>query len=351
MTRKAVGAFLALSMVFSLAACGPEDGGGTTPSAVPSAATSDESVYRMSIAHLDPSGPIYEGWEYMKQILEEKSDGRIQVTIYPNKQISNSDTENAEKVQQNIVQMSSVPTSALTSLASIDGYKVLEYPYLFGDNDELNKVLDSELMQELSDELNGKTGIKAYGGFNIGWLRVSNKKGPVSTPADLAGLKIRTMTSDLQMACMNAWGASATPLSFGEVFTALQQGTVDGVMTTSVLHVSERYYEVEKYITCTDAIPNVHIPIVNGDWYDSLPEDLKTVFNECVADYMDNVRALEEAAQDQSLKDLEDNGMTVTTLTAEEKQAFIDATSGILEENKALAGEAVVDRVLELLGK
>lgn len=347
MSRKALGVILALSMALSLSACNPSQAG------APSSAPSDNggTTYQMAIAHLDPSGPIYEGWEYMKQILEEQSGGRIQVTIYPNKQISSSDTENAEKVQQNVVQMSSVPTSALTSLASIDGYKVLEYPYLFSDDEALNKVLDSDLMQQLSDQLNEKTGIKAYGGFNIGWLRVSNKKGPVTSPADLTGLKIRTMTSDLQMACMNAWGASATPLSFGEVFTALQQGTVDGVMTTSVLHVSERYYEVEKFITCTDAIPNVHIPIVNGSWYASLPADLQEVFDACVTDYMDHVRALENAAQDQSLKDLEAEGMTVTTLTPEEKQAFVDATSGILEANKDLAGEDMVDQVLTLLGK
>ena len=236
-------------------------------------------------------------------------------------------------------------------MADINGYKVIDYPYLFLNNDELYTLLDSDIWADLNAQLSEKTGIKPYGGFSIGWQRVSNTKGEAVSPSDLKGLKIRTMTSDLLMATVNAWGASATPLSFGEVFTGLQQGAIDGVMTTSVLHVTEKYYEVENYITCTDAVPNVHVPIVNGEWYASLPEDLQAIFDECVVDYMNTVRQYEEDAQEESLSTLEENGMTVTVLTDDQKQEWIDATANIISDYKDQAGVEIVDSVLELLGK
>ena len=110
-------------------------------------------------------------------------------------------------------------------------------------------------------------------------------------------------------------------------------------MTTSVLHVTEQYYEVEKYITCTDAVPNVHVPIVNGSWYEALPDDLKKYLMHAWMSIWTKSEAWRKKHRRTHCLNWRKNGMTVTVLTDDQKQEWIDATSGILDEYKDQAGK------------
>src|SRR6056297_2300623 len=157
---------LILLLVMSLVLVGGLSGC-SQPSEEPSSGESDESsgeTYEIRISHIaSNTDPIHLGWEKFKETIEDKSDGRITVTILGNKQISNSNDEDAEKVQSNTVQMSSVPTYTLAALGSIDKYKLCDYPYLFKNDEEIYKIMDGEIGSELSQELIDKTGLKAYG--------------------------------------------------------------------------------------------------------------------------------------------------------------------------------------------
>ena len=311
-----------------------------------------EKTYDLRITHLTTTiDPIHQGFEFFKKTIEEKSNGRIKVTIYPNKQLSNSDNENAEKVQQNIVQMSSAPTSSLAAIGKINEYKVFDYAYLFDNNEELYKVIDSEIGEELSQMLEKKTGIKAFGGYNLGWCVISTNKGPIESPASLKGLKIRTMNADLMMEAIRAFGANPTIVNYGELFTACQQGTVDGMMTSTGLYVSDRFYEVQKYMGCTNAMPIFHIPMVNANWYNSLPPDLKKAFDETVPLYLEAVRKYEEEYEAAAIEKLRALGMEVKQYTPEEKKVFVDAAAYISKEKASIAGEEIVARVKAKLGK
>ncbi|WP_312094032.1 TRAP transporter substrate-binding protein [Aminipila sp.] len=332
---------LCVALIAGLAGCGS---GGSK--------ADGQEVYEISITHLaSESDPIHQGWLLLKDTLEEKSDGRFKVTIYPNKQISNSDNENAEKVQQGICQVSSVPTSSLASLGSIKEYQIFDYPYLFESNEELYTVLDSDLAKTWSAKLNDATGVTAFGGYNLGWCKIGSNKKVINSPADLKGQKIRTMSSDLQMAIINSLGANATVVNYGELFTACQQGTVDGMMTSTGLFLSDRFYEVQKYLACTDALGLLHVPIVNTAWYESLPEDLKAVFDESMGIYLDGVRQYEEDYEAAALDKLKENGMQVREYTAEEIQSFKDATASVYTAKANVAGQDTIDAVKEILGK
>ncbi|SBV95912.1 putative TRAP dicarboxylate transporter, DctP subunit [uncultured delta proteobacterium] len=311
-----------------------------------------EKVYELRMTHLTTTmDPIHLGYDFFKRTIEEKSNGRIKVTIFPNKQLSNSDNENAEKVQQNIVQMSSAPTSSLAAIGKINEYKVFDYAFLFANNQELYKVIDSEIGQELSAMLEKKTGIKTFGGFNLGWCVISTNKGPIESPASLKGLKIRTMNADLMMEAIRAFGANPTIVNYGELFTACQQGTVDGIMTSSTLYVSDRFYEVQKYMGCTNAMPIFHIPMVNAKWYNSLPADLKKAFDDTVPLYLEAVRQYEEDYQAAALKKLKEFGMEVKEYTPEERQVFVDAAAYISRDKADIAGKEIVAKVKAMLGK
>lgn len=312
----------------------------------------DGKVYDMKISHVaTTTDPIHQGWSFLKETLESKSEGRIKVTIFPNKQLSNSNNEDAEKVQQNIVQMSSVPTSSLAAIGDIKEYKVFDYPYLFETNEELYKVIDSEIGDDLSKKLIEKTGIKAVGAYSLGWCGISTNKGPINSPDDIKGQKIRTLSSDLHIALIKALGGSATPINYGEVFTALQQGTVDGMMTTTGLYVSDKFYEVQDYLGTVNAVSLLHVPVVNNEWYESLPDDLKVIYDESIDLYLDEVRKYEEDFDAKALQTLKDEGMEVQEYTLEQKQAFIDATASVLIEQDDIAGKEIIDQVKTKLGK
>ncbi len=315
-------------------------------------AVSADKVYDLRISHLASTiDPIHLGFEFFKKTIEEKSNGRIKVTIFPNKQISNSDNENAEKVQANIVQMGSVPTSSMAAIGKINEYKVFDYAYLFDNDEELYKVIDSEIGEELSQMLVKKTGIKTFGGYNLGWCVISNNKRPIEKPEDLKGLKIRTLAADLMMETIRAFGGNPVVVNFGELFTACQQGTVDGMMTSTGLYVSDRFYEVQKYMGCTNAMPIFHLPMVNAKWYNSLPPDLKKAFDDTVPLYLAEVRRLESEFETNAIKTLREKGMVVNQYTPEQKKAFVDATAYITVDMADIAGKDIINKVKAKLGK
>lgn len=319
-----------------------------------SSPASAQKVYEMNICYLSPdTDPIGMGWLALKETLEKKSEGRIKVNLYPNKLVSNSDRESAEKVQAGIVQVVSVPTSSVAALANIKEYKVFDYAYLFDNNEEVFSVIDGPIGKDLSKMVEKKAGVKPVGAYILGWLVVSTNKKPVESPADLKGLKIRTMNSDLQMEAIRSFGGNPTIINFGELFTACQQGTVDGMMTTPGLYVSDRFYEVQKHMGVVNVSPLLHIVLVNADWYNALPKDLQKAFDESIPVYQEAVRRFEAEDERTAFEKLRAGGMTVNQYTPEQKKAFSAATSHILGDPKMqeIAGKEIIDKVRKQLGK
>jgi len=312
-----------------------------------------ETVYKFRIAHLQNDGDAgADAITYLGNLLEEKSGGRIDVTIYGSKSMAGGDTELGEIVRQNTVQMVPVPTHTLAAMANIPQYKVFEFPYLFDSWDEIYSVLDSDMAREWAKALEDQAGVYIYGGMVKGWLSIGTKVGPINTPADLAGLKIRTMSTDMQMALINSLGAGATIVSYGELYTAAQQGTVDGILTCTSLYQTDRFCEVVDFLSIIRATAHFHLPVVNKEWADSLPEDLRMIFDECMVDYVAKARQMEEEADAAAIKTLEEvEGVDVREYTDAELAPFREATKAVWDAKYDSPGEGVMDAVLELLGK
>ncbi len=343
--RVALLLILAMALMAVATGCGDSQEGGND-------GDDAGTVYELKVSHIaSESDPIHQGWSLLKETLEEKSDGRITVTIFGNKQLSNSNNEDAEKVQQNIVQATSVPTSSLAALGNIKEYQVFDYPYLFETEEELYKVLDSDAFADLSEQLAQITGVKAYGGYNLGWVQISTNRNPINTPDDLKGHKIRTMSSELQMKIAESFNANPTIVNYGEVFTACQQGTVDGIMTSTGLYVSDRFYEVQNYMGCVRPIALLHVPIINNSWYEGLPDDLKAIFDESMEIYLEGVRQYELDFEAAAIEELKAKGMEVKEYTAEELQAFKDATANVIVDKADIAGQEIIDTVKTILNK
>jgi len=335
--------------------CSKNDGGKTPPANVENnnEKPSDGKVYEMKISHLTTEiDPLHVGYVRLKEMLNERTNGRINLTIYGNKQLASSDREQAEMVQNNLAQMATAPAYTVAALNSdLQEYFIYDYPFLMQNSEELYKLSDSDLIKEVNDECYEKTGIKAYPGFHIGWVKIASNAKPINSPEDLKGLKIRTTSSEMYMELVKAYGASPTPVAYGELFTALQQKTVDGMMTAASLYVSDRFYEVQKYMGAIDPFTIFHIPLINGEWYNSLPDDLKPIFDECMTDYIDIMRELEDEKEMNVKKELREKGMEVTEYNADQKQAFVKLGLEVSDKMADVAGKEFFERVKSFLEK
>jgi C4-dicarboxylate-binding protein DctP len=201
----------------------------------------------------------------------------------------------------------------------------LSLPYLFPSREVAFKFADeSPLMKDMVTAVEKDSGLRVMGFFENGSRQITNSKRPIRTPDDVKGLKMRVMQSQLFIKIMESLGAQAVPVAYAELFTALQQGVVDGQENPISVIRSGKLYEVQKHLTLSGHVFDYLIISVNPDWYDGLPEDLQKAFSEAM-DY--SAKAQRQKAADlenASIEFLASQGMEVIRLTEEERMAFKD---------------------------
>ncbi len=205
----------------------------------------------LKIAHsLPTSHPVHLGLVELKNHAEEISGGKLKITIFPNEQLG-TEVQCLEKVQAGTLDITKVSAAPIGSF--VPAYQVFSLPYLFRDEEHYWKVLDSPTGEEMLDVLairgdGSPSGLKGLGYFDSGSRSFYTIK-PVLSPADLRGKKIRVMNDQVAMDMVQAMGGSPTPIAFGELYTALKQGTVDGAENNPPSFVASRHYEICKYYT------------------------------------------------------------------------------------------------------
>lgn len=208
------------------------------------------------LAHTLPtSHPVHQGMEVFAEKVVEESGGKLSVKIFPDGQLG-TEREVLELLQIGSIAMTKVSAAAMANFAP--EYKVMGVPYLFRDKEHLFKVLEGETGEKLllsgSDYL-----LRGLCFYDAGSRSFYTKNNPIKTPADLDGLKIRVMNHQMSVDMVNEMGGSATPMAYGELYTALQQGVVDGAENNPPSFVTSRHYEVCKYYTLDEhsSIPDV----------------------------------------------------------------------------------------------
>lgn len=265
--------------------------------------------------------------ELFKELVEEKSDGRIEVDIFHNLTIG-TPRDLIEGAQMNTVQMFDCSIAAyepFTDLAS-----PLSLPFFFPNREAAFKFVDGEMGQELAEAIAEETGVRIVGWHENGFRQLTNSKKEVSTPDDLKGLKIRVMDSPLYIKLFESMGALATPMASAEMFTAMQQGTVDGQDNPIAVVESWRFYEVQNYMSDLNHTFDFLTYSVSEEFYKSLPEDLRQIFDECMVEAVSNSRQLAIDMEKASLEVLSKE-LQYTHLTSEERQAFADLTDPVYE--------------------
>ena len=339
--KKALSMVLALAMTLSLAACGGNggnggNGGGSAGGSNPGGSQPSNGggnaggeTVTLKIAHVEAEDrSTHKALLQFKSDLEEKSVGRFQIEIYPNAELG-GDEELCESVAMGTIQMALPSTSVLT--AYNDKIGVLDMPYLFKDSQAAFDALDGALGEQISEWIAGN-GFISLGYTYNGPRCTTNSVRPIYTPDDLNGLKIRVMSSPVFIDMYTTLGANATPMSFSELFTGLQQNTVDGQENPPTLIYASGFQQVQKYLTIDNHVHNFLPILTNEAWFNGLSAEDQAMVKECAANLVKNQREIELKDNETIVEKLEGEGMEVNYLTDEQYQQFVDKVQPMYEK-------------------
>ncbi|MBA4698395.1 MAG: DctP family TRAP transporter solute-binding subunit [Ruminococcus sp.] len=351
MRKKMFAILLGVVMALSTTACG---GGSTADSsgiaadaAVPDSAEGEDTLMGSDSAKVRfkvgtttaPEGHYVKGLIEMQSLLEEYSDGEMTLDIYPNSQLGN-ERDMMENVGMSVQEMCLISTGPIPNFVS--DFAVLDLPYLFESEDEAYAALDGEVGTSLLKQLEPQ-GIYGVGFWENGFRQVTNDKKEIVTPDDLKGMKIRTMENNVHMATYNTLGATATPMAWSEIFTALQQGTVDGQENPIAIIESAKVYEVQKYVSMIDLFYSPCVLMISQSAYDSLTDTQKEAFDNAAEKAKDYQREYSRGYSEDAIQTMKDAGVTVTEV---DKAVWEEAASAVYEQAGSLGlNQELVDKL------
>ncbi len=267
-----------------------------------------DKVRVIKLAHvLDVTHPVHKGMAYMAERAAEKSDGRLQIDIYPSGQLG---------AERDLIELLQIGSLAMTkvSTAQLEGFvpeiKIFGVPYVFRDDAHRWKTLNEKIGKRLL--LAGeKYFLRGMCYYDAGSRSFYTKNTPVNTPKDLEGLKIRVMRSITSVKMVQSLGGSATPISFGELYSALQQGVVDGAENNPPSFYLSRHYEVCKFY-CLDEHSSVpDILLMSTVVWESLSAEEQKWLQESVDESVEYQKKLWKEASDEALNEVRKAGVKI----------------------------------------
>jgi tripartite ATP-independent transporter DctP family solute receptor len=232
----------------------------------------DSNKKVLYFAHsLPTSHPVHKGIVAMKDAMEKKSDGKLEIKIFPDGQLG-TEREVLELLQIGSVAMTKVSAASLSNFAP--AYQVTSIPYLFRDREHLFSVLEGDIGKELLESSSAYL-LRGLCFYDAGARSFYTKNKPVKSPEDLHGMKIRTMNDQMSVDMVNTLGGSATPMAYGELYTALQQNVVDGAENNIPSFVTSNHYEVCKYYTFDQHTMVPDVVVIGTKFWDTLNDQEK----------------------------------------------------------------------------
>ncbi|SFZ92741.1 tripartite ATP-independent transporter solute receptor, DctP family [Flaviramulus basaltis] len=262
----------------------------------------------IKLAHsLDVNHSVHKAMVKMGEDLAKISGGKMQLEIYPSQQLG-TERECIELLQIGSLDMTKVSVGVMENFAP--RMKVFGLPFLFRDKEHAFQVLDGPIGQELLDE-GTKYWIKGLAYYDAGSRSFYTKDKPINSPSDLKGLKIRVMESVTAVNMVNSLGGSATPISWGELYTSLQQGVVDGAENNPPSFYLSRHYEVCKYYTLDEHTVLPDVLIIGTHLWNDLSEQEKKWMQQAVDSSVVYQRKLWAEAEKEALEEVQKAGVEI----------------------------------------
>ena len=274
--------------------------------------------------------------DYFAQLVSERSGGNVTVAVFPNDQLANGNASRGiEMIASGSIDLAAYATC---TLAVIDEkLPVATIPWIFDDYAQAREVIDTTGGEYYAQRLAMK-GMTYLGSFHNGFRQITNSKHEVTDPSDMENLKIRVPGSVVYMGFFRALGADPTSMNWSEVFTAIQQGTIDGQENGVSITSTSKMQEVQDYLTMWNYSYENDLFVANTEIWESLEPQTQELLQECATEACEWGRDVLEAEEAQILEEFEAAGMTITYLTEEEQAAFDEAIAPFKAEMEAYFG-------------
>lgn len=293
--------------------------------------------------------PVSKGIDKFAELVKEKSDGKIIVETFHDSLLG-SDREVIESAQRGSLELASSSTPNMTSFTNY--FTAWDLPYIFENKDEVYKAVDGKPGEIIREEME-HSGFKVIFFPDYGFRQVVNNVRPIKLPEDLAGLKVRTTNSKIEQADFKQFGASPTPVAWSEVFTALQQGTVEGEGNSYSLLWDSKHQEVLSYATEVNYNYSSDIVVMNKETFDALPKDYQELIMEAGEEATAWQRELANAREAEAKQQFIDYGIEVYEPTPEEMKIWKQSVEKVWDEFvvEGAADPEYVQVILDTLGK
>ncbi|KYO66909.1 TRAP transporter substrate-binding protein [Thermovenabulum gondwanense] len=288
---------------------------------------------------LAPTHPYQLGLEKFAELVNQKTNGKVKVEVFHSSQLGN-ERDMVEGLQLGTLEMTLVSTAPLSSFTK--KFLVFDLPFIFKDTVNARSVVDGPIGAELLDSLKDQ-GIIGLTYFENGFRHVTNNKRPIEKPEDLKGLKIRTMENPVHMATFKVMGADPTPMAFGELFTALQQGTIDGQENPLPIIETSKFYEVQKYLSLTGHFYAPAPLLISKSFYEKLSPEIQNAIKESAIEARDYERKLLDDMNAKLEDELAKKGMQINK---PDKELFIKAVQPVYKQFEGDISPELIQKVM-----
>ena len=285
--------------------------------------------------------PYAIGARAFKEEVERRSDGRIEVHLFPNRALGD------EKAMLEGMRLGTVDMAVMSSAVNsqvVPEFALTDLPFLFANEKQARAVLDGPVGAALAEKVKDK-GLMVLSYMEGGFRNLVNNVRPINTPADMAGVKFRVIQSPIYIEMVESLGGNAVPMAWGEVYTAVQQGTIDGLEIPVAVISSNKYNEVTKFLSLTNHTYSVIGLIVSKRNFDRLPADQQAAVREAAKAATAAQRTAAFANVKELLADLESKGMQVNKIS--DPAAFRESVKPVYEKFRRPIGSDLMDAALK----
>lgn len=297
-----------------------------------------KTVFRVNHT-LDPNSHYHQGLLYLDKLLKERTKGELSLDVYHSSQLG-SERDAIEGVTMGTLEMSLVSSAPLANFTKT--FMVFDLPFIITDREKAYKWMDGPDGQAILKSLE-KQNMVGLSIWENGFRMLSNSKLAVKNPQDAKGLKIRLMENPVHMATFKTLGAYPTPMPFGELFTALQQKTVDGQENPLVIIYTSKFYEVNKYVTLTGHFYSPAILIINKPVWDKLSPEHRAIMTKSIAEARDWERNFSKEGEAKLVADLKKGGAEVIEV---DKAAWAKVLAPVYKDFESVIGKNVIQSLV-----
>lgn len=284
--------------------------------------------------------PYAVGAREFKKAVEANSNGRIEVQLFPNRQLGD------EKPMLEGMRLGTVDAGVITNavIAQIEpAFQVNDLPFLYENEAQAQAVLDGPVGKKMAAKLEAK-GIKVLGFMEGGFRNMINNVRPVQKPDDVKGVKYRVMQNPVFIGMFSSMGGNAVPMAWGETFTAVQQGTIDGLEIPLAVIDQNKYFEVTKYLSLTNHTYSAIPLLISKRAFDRMPDDLKKAVVDAGTSATKAQRVVSEQVNASLIKTLESKGMKVNRIG--DPAAFRKTSESVYEKVRATTDAEIMQEAL-----